>query len=1326
MKLECFELSNNTNNTIIPPQKYSTYVITGKGIINDSLVLNKCILTKQNGLNVYLIIQAGFFKVAIETESTKTIFDCYYKYIETDDTFQIAADINNPIITDNINKYFPNIMTDPNLDGFIYLTTSNNHYIVYNIQPPPISLNTLTDITNLNFNDAYNDISKYYKPNLDEINNTITNYAKALYWDINFLNINTCYAIININRISESISDDYYDIYNGIISNNIIIEESKIASKIQIKNNLNKNISIPSININNVGVNCFYIKIVSSNTTNNYTINFNSVNIYNKSCKPLETSSLIKKLRINTSMPLPDNSIYEFFGDHGMGGRYVTILNKCIVTKTDGRNVYLVVDDGMFKVAIPVTNFLTRTVNDYYFACYYKYINTDNDKIIAANINNPYLSEKIDVYFPNIKTDPTLDGFIYSNTSENHFRARNSVPIPVPPGTILPEITTLTFTNAYPDKIDKRLGISDNIIWWRENTLYWDINFLNTGNCYATINISDISDISDMESIRGNYYDIYNGIVYREDVIIENKITIQIINNLNSDIILPIINNNRIGINYFYIKIVPHDPRGRYYNIALNSVKLNYRYCQPIETNRMVLINRGTPGIYFHSFFNLPIVKTLYYEFIEIKNKNNRSFWNCINFNGGYVGYLFAEQKIQFSLWAVEFGSRLIRSEIIHKNKDLVVHDTGEFGAEGVNANTQMPVTININERLGFICQFEVRDYPISYKYPYGKATYVSCYYINLGDINNPNPSPTWTYMATLKYYNEIKWPTKNNLIDCTGFLECISNADTMLTTNKIAFGNAWANNGTTWVKSVYQQYTGSPYLDGTTYNSKTEVYDSDSCMLMFNHGGRIKGNTNIQLNRTNYDNQPVPAHLLNLSIQYPIFNNIDSLINLTKNIIPITSETVLPINWDNIGDLYKNVNTIDFSNTSNDTINLNKISDIIYNLARIYPDIKLDIILNNMNLTISNLLEIFNRPINVKISNLNLDNNKLLINSVDNINIIITVFKNITNRDNLFISLVNVLTAANPFTSLLFYLFNVNNLFVSIIYGEDISFSPTPVAQVEISKNLVTKSTSTKLKSLDVYITNINDIITYINFYNNLFEDLKNKNILSFKITKPTNTNIPVNIRQSTAVNKISFILNDNKILSTTKLLQIINNYQGNLDLGLKNNTLLNYSKKPNNINKLNRILKNKRNNIEILDLSNNKLLYNDIIRIFSGFNGFYGFGFNGFLAKSSIKFGSQFKSLNISNNSNLITNLNLVNYIPKMFTLSSNKITVNIGGSFKSNVKIEDIDIKFPADNYDLIKTEPISEFTNTTSFNFGNYNYILYVLVFLLLLYLLLSCI
>ena len=142
-----------------------------------------------------------------------------------------------------------------------------------------------------------------------------------------------------------------------------------------------------------------------------------------------------------------------------------------------------------------------------------------------------------------------------------------------------------------------------------------------------------------------------------------------------------------------------------------------------------------------------------------------------------------------------------------------------------------------------------------------------------------------------------------------------------------------------------------------------------------------------------------------------------------------------------------------------------------------------------------------------------------------------------------------------------------------------------------------------------------------------------------------------------------------------------------------------------------LNTILQIHNNNIFNLDLSNNGLSREDIVNIFDKFRGF---------KKGGIIFGNNFESLNLSNNENLIQDYYLSLYLSQM--IDSQKIVkININKSFNTKKIIPIILLKqFPANKFDLITSEKISAFTNTSMISLDNYMYLIYGLIFLLILY------
>ncbi len=449
---------------------------------------------------------------------------------------------------------------------------------------------------------------------------------------------------------------------------------------------------------------------------------------------------------------------------------------------------------------------------------------------------------------------------------------------------------------------------------------------------------------------------------------------------------------------------------------------------------------------------------------------------------------------------------------------------------------------------------------------------------------------------------------------------------------------------------------------------------------------------------------------------------NDPTLENLDPNKIEVTTTASVKITKIDKDSYYLIKDVTDFSTINNqlssvtqiDLSNIKKTDELLDKIGKLLEyfstqNKQLDYInLNFMDLKSSDLPKLFTKSLNIKVSVIKMDSNNSLITTVDDINILINALKNITNTSGLKLTLLNTLTTTNPYTSILLYLFNINKLFINIEYKTEMA---AITSQTSIDQALtLKKSTSTKIDSLDFYVKDMNDINNYINVYNNLFENTKNNNKLSFQIKT---TIIPVNIKQSKTVTKSSLILTNNTNLTTIKFLNIVNNFTGNLDLGLKNNTLLSYSKNKVNITKLNTILKNKYNNIFSLDLSYNKLSYNDILRIFGSFSGFQKTG--------GLKFGSNFNLLNLSNNPNLIYELNLPSRIVNIFTLSTNKITINISNSIIKTVKVDDIKKKYPEANFNLITVAPKEKFTNN---NISYFMYLIYGLLLLLLLYIVYS--
>ncbi len=435
----------------------------------------------------------------------------------------------------------------------------------------------------------------------------------------------------------------------------------------------------------------------------------------------------------------------------------------------------------------------------------------------------------------------------------------------------------LKFTNAYTGVSEKILNNFDNIIDQYNNitSLYWDINFKDSTNktCYATININSIT-----ESVRNSSYDIYNGIVYKNGIIVENKTTIVINNNLKTNINIPSIENNETGLNFFYIKILPVNPNIKY-KINFNSVKLNYENCVQIDTTTDIIKQRFVPTIYHMGWVKLLNVKKQYKEFIVLKEK--KGYYNTMNFINGSIGFDLDKKIVRFSLWNTRVSDTYyIPSEYVQLNLNTV------FINNGSGIDTQITYPLKQNERYGLMVISHTIDRPKTRNYPFGKITYYSGFFINLGNIDTPNTNPTWIYISTLKCYRDINNLVKRDLTKIEGTLERYKQTDDLLFTANTAVGNLWASDGNIWEKSISEEFITQYYPDGKTINVNVKVYDTDSAMLNIEFGGRVSGNLfENYAYRTNM-NQQVPPHILDLPNQFPFINNMDSLINLPTKLV--------------------------------------------------------------------------------------------------------------------------------------------------------------------------------------------------------------------------------------------------------------------------------------------------------------------------------------------------------------------------------------------------------------------------------------------------------
>jgi hypothetical protein len=448
----------------------------------------------------------------------------------------------------------------------------------------------------------------------------------------------------------------------------------------------------------------------------------------------------------------------------------------------------------------------------------------------------------------------------------------------------------LKFINAFTTNSGKRLNTIDDTInpFLNIDALYWDINFKTTNKpCYATININQIS-----EFIPNDTYDIYNGIVYKNNVIVENKTTMVLNNNINVDISIPPIINNEIGINYFYIKIVSLTAATKF-RIIFNNVKLYYEDCEEIDTTWDIIHSREIPAVYYSGIINISNVKSLYKEFIIVKDKKGYNY--KMSFIEGNIGLNYNENKITFFLSDTKISDTYsIPSEIVQLNNDTIVDPFNT--SLGINIYLNYP--LKINEKYGLMLKSHTIDRPRTVKYPFGKVTYISVFFINLGDINSPINSPTWVYIGTLRnYYDFDYYKTRNRFLKLEGIMSQSSQTDGALFTGTAIIGNSWASDGTKWVESESEEYSTLANKEGTgTHNVNITPYDTDTAMIKIQFGGRISGPFFNYSRRTNFGN-PVPSHILDLPNQFPFINNMDVLINV-PSYNPIYSNYVMTGEW--------------------------------------------------------------------------------------------------------------------------------------------------------------------------------------------------------------------------------------------------------------------------------------------------------------------------------------------------------------------------------------------------------------------------------------------
>ena len=190
-------------------------------------------------------------------------------------------------------------------------------------------------------------------------------------------------------------------------------------------------------------------------------------------------------------------------------------------------------------------------------------------------------------------------------------------------------------------------------------------------------------------------------------------------------------------------------------------------------------------------------------------------------------------------------------------------------------------------------------DRPRTVKYPLGKVTYISLFFINLGDINNPINNPTWVCIGTLRNYRDFGYYTTrlSNFLRLEGIMSQPSQTDGAIFTGTAIIGNSWASDGTKWVKSESEEYSTLTNKEGTgTRNVNITPYDTDTAMIKIQFGGRVSGQFLNYSRRTNLGNS-VPSHILDLPNQFPFINNMDVLINV-PSYNPIYSNYIISGEW--------------------------------------------------------------------------------------------------------------------------------------------------------------------------------------------------------------------------------------------------------------------------------------------------------------------------------------------------------------------------------------------------------------------------------------------
>ena len=374
--------------------------------------------------------------------------------------------------------------------------------------------------------------------------------------------------------------------------------------------------------------------------------------------------------------------------------------------------------------------------------------------------------------------------------------------------------------------------------------VYIDAKFAKTGNytVYATINFNNnpsaLLQTGVMYPNEKQYpvKPLISRIKATTDSIVVGKISILPNHALTQPIFINLAAQLAAPINITSITIKGNGPIDypyvEWWNATNNTGKRPYQHANHMVSN---------------SIFDTAQISNpchMYRELIVLK-WHMHTYATAINGPSTYMGIDFAENKVVFSVWNAEDGSR---NEIVGTGVGV---KTNEFDHEGSGSYFEYKgIQLALNNKYGFYISYE--DDLLANKTKY------SGYFIDLS-----GSAPKWTYIGSVLHH---KVHVRESRIG--GFLENYMTANGHLYTRSVAIGNGWlSSDGVNWVPSNHEE---AVMDDLKMQNAAT--YSADAKFIKYSIGGRV-GMSEVGLKHHGplrtydvYKTTPitdVPAHLL-------------------------------------------------------------------------------------------------------------------------------------------------------------------------------------------------------------------------------------------------------------------------------------------------------------------------------------------------------------------------------------------------------------------------------------------------------------------------------